>query len=93
MSKNRYISLPGHVVNTYGICSGVLENMTILFLVLVRYSTEHQPQLFTFWSTVNKDSLTMFVNICFLDDDLSFWSEIESHGSFCINCPGVLDVE
>lgn len=57
------------------------------------YSTEHQPQLFTFWSTVNKDSLTMFVSICFLDDDLSFWSKIESHGSFCINCPGVLDVE
>lgn len=36
MSKIVYASFPGHIVSTYGLCLGVLEIMTILFLVLVR---------------------------------------------------------
>lgn len=57
------------------------------------YSPKYQLQLFTLSSSVNKGSLILFGDICFLDDVLSYWREIESHGSFCFDCPGVLDVE
>lgn len=86
MIKHRYASIPREVVSTENPYLRVLQNMVILLWnththLNINFNSLHFDQ---------KNSLTLFGDFSFLDDGLSYWSEMESQGSFSFDFSGVV---